>query len=651
MKKIQQTWDWLVLANVTPDLAVAQFGELQRQVPLLYALLSLNAVAVASTHYDVAPVSATVIVPALLVTASIIRMVSWLRKGGQAITAAHAIMQLRRTIVLAAILAVAYISWSLFLSRYGGDREQAHIAIFIAVTVIGCIFCLMPLPQAALVVTVIVMGPSLAHYVSRNDPIYAAIGVNIALVTVVMMRVLLNSHLGFVQVVQSRTETERLNREITLLAHTDPLTGLPNRRLFFDRLETAIEEASGAGQDFALGVIDLDRFKSVNDSMGHFFGDQLLEAVGNRLTEAFPPDGFISRLGGDEFAFQIAMNGDDAADLAARTCEYLSEPYRIGEVTVSVGASCGLATLASIRNGVGSLYDAADYALYVSKSERRGIVTQYSAAHEDRIRTERVIEAALQSADLESEMDVHFQPIMGGRDCTIVSVEALARWTSPLVGSIGPDVFIPLAERMGIVHRLTERLFRKAIRVLEDLPRDIKLSFNLSAHDLASSETILNLVSTIRQSGFSPSRFVFELTETAVMRDFAIAEKSILLLRAMGAQIALDDFGTGQSSLSYLRQLPIDKIKIDRSFINDAVSAEGRELLEAIIALSKKMRISCVAEGIETAEHLNILRALGCDAFQGYFFSRPVAADRIVDFARKADMSGAMEARQVAVFH
>lgn len=644
MKKISKTWDWLILADVTPDLAVAQFNALQRQVPLLYALLSLNTFAVAYTHFAVAPFWTTVLIPGVLVSASIIRMISWLRRRGQIVSATVAIAQLRRTAILGAILAVAYISWSLFLSRYGGDREQAHIAFFIAVTVIGCIFCLMPLPQAALAVTVIVMGPSLIHYISSGDPIYAAIGINITLVTIVMMRVLLNNYQGFVQVVQSNTETARLNREITLLAHTDPLTGLPNRRLFFTRLEAALEEASATDQELALGVIDLDRFKSVNDSMGHLFGDQLLEAVGSRLKNAFPPEGFVSRLGGDEFAFQIKLSGDDAAALATRICELLSEPYRIGDVTVSVGASCGLATLSGIKGGVGSLYDAADYALYVSKSERRGMVTQYSAAHEDRIRTERVIEAALQSADLESEMDLHFQPIMGGSSCTVVAVEALARWTSPLVGSVGPDVFIPLAERTGIIHRLTDRLFRKAIRVLEKLPRDIKLSFNLSAHDLARSQTILNLVSAIRQSGFSPSRFVFELTETAVMRDFVVAEKSILLLRALGAQIALDDFGTGQSSLSYLRQLPIDKIKIDRSFINDVTSVEGRELLAAIIALSKKMRINCIAEGIETAEHLSILRELGCDEFQGYFFSQPLTADRIVDYAARASSPPALKA-------
>lgn len=627
---------WLTFVDIQPELAVAQSRALQTQAPLLYALLSVNMVAVAYTHLGLAPDWMAIWIPALLVSANMLRMVSWLRKRGQSANAAESVALLRRTSVLSAVLSLIYITWALGLSHFGGDREQTHVAIFIAITVVGCIFCLMPLPQAALGVTVIVTVPYLAYYFSKCDAVYAAIGINILLVTVVMVYVLLNTYRDFVENVRSKVKTERLNREITLLAHTDALTGLPNRRLFFSDLSQAIDQARATGTDLALGIVDLDRFKAVNDTMGHFLGDRLLETVAARFKAHFPDDGTVSRLGGDEFAFQIRSSGAEAVNIANKICEVLSEPYEVGGATVSIGASCGIATLSSIGTGQGggSLYDAADYALYSAKGHRRGFATLYSAEHENRIRSERAMEAALQMADLDAEIDVHFQPIMGPGGRTLIAVEALARWTSPTMGRVGPDIFIPLAERTGIVHRLTQILFKKALAVAERMPCDIKLSFNLSAHDLISPATILALVAAIRTSAVTPSRIIFELTETAVMRDFSAAEDSIRMLRSLGVQIALDDFGTGQSSLSHLRLLPIDKVKIDRSFVADADRPEGYDLLAAIIALCAKMKISCVAEGVETARQLDILLNLGCNEFQGYHFSKPLPAEAILQWAK-----------------
>lgn len=630
-----KAYRWLTFVDIQPELAVAQFRALQTQAPLLYALLSVNTIAVAYTHVGRAPDWMAIWIPAFLVSTNMIRMVSWLSKGRLGDDAAVAVSHLRRTSILGAVMAFTYITWSLGLSQFGGEREQTHVAIFVAITVVGCIFCLMPLPQAALGVTVVVTVPYLAYYFLKGDAVYAAIGINILLVTVVMIRVLLNSYRDFVENVRSKVETGRLNREITLLAHTDALTGLPNRRLFFSELSEAIDIARQTQTDLALGIVDLDRFKAVNDTMGHNFGDRLLEAVAGRLRTHFPAEGAVSRLGGDEFAFRISSNGEDAVTLANTMCGALSEPYELGGVTVSIGASCGIATLSSIGTGQGggSLYDAADYALYSAKSDRRGFATLYSAEHEKRIRSERAMEAALQTADLDAEIDVHFQPIMrdGGR--TLLAVEALARWTSPTMGRVGPDVFIPLAERTGIIHRLTQTLFRKSLAVAERLPPDVKLSFNLSAHDLISPATVLALVSMIRMSAVKPSRIIFELTETAVMRDFEAAEDSILMMRSLGMQIALDDFGTGQSSLSHLRRLPIDKLKIDRSFVADADRPDGHDLLAAIIALCAKLKIGCVAEGVETAGQLDVLQGLGCEEFQGYYFSKPLPAAAILQWA------------------
>jgi predicted signal transduction protein with EAL and GGDEF domain len=276
-----------------------------------------------------------------------------------------------------------------------------------------------------------------------------------------------------------------------------------------------------------------------------------------------------------------------------------------------------------------ALYDSADYALYTAKSDKRGSSMLFSAEHERRIRFDRSLEEALQSAELDKEMDVHLQPIVhvetGGIEC----VEALARWTHQDLGPIGPDVFIPLAERMGLINKLTLLLLRKALSSARLLPKGMRLSFNLSGHDLVSSQTMLAIIALVRVSNVDPRNLIFELTETAVVRDLAVAEQSIAALRALGARIALDDFGTGQSSLSYLHRFPIDKVKLDRSFLAGMNEPQGPKLLEAVISLCHSIGIECVAEGVEQPDQLQCLRDMGCDYYQGYLFSKPMPMSAI----------------------
>ena len=630
MHSIRRLWAWITLASVEPDLAVAQFNELQGQIPLLYALLCVNALALSYTHFGLAPAWMAIWVPAILIVASLGRMFVWLKRSSDIVDASLALKNLRRTALLACVLASAYIAWSLTMNGYGGEREHAHVALFIAITVIGCIFCLMHLPQAALAVSLIVTVPYLCFYFWMRDAVYAAIAINILLVTVVMIRVLLNTFGGFRSLIETQAETKRLNREVTVLAHTDILTGLPNRRLFFAELESKIEQFDGTKFPISMGVIDLDRFKSANDTFGHLVGDRLLEIVGKRLKDIFGADHLVARLGGDEFAFLVDADGAQAIKIANHACMALAEPFEFDEQTITIGASCGVATIDDATTGGRSLYDMADYALYNAKSEGRGFATLYSAEHADRIRTERAIEIALQAANLDIEMDVHFQPIIRISDGTVMAVEALARWNSPELGNVRPDIFIPLAERAGIVRGLTLTLLCKTLRHFERLPPTMRVSFNLSAHDLACSETVLGIISLIRRSAIEPSRIIMELTETAVLRDFVVAKQSIELLRAMGILIALDDFGTGQSSLSYLHKLPINKVKIDRSFVRDSDTPPGRDLLTAVVLLCRSMRMGCIAEGVENERQLEIIRDIGCDAYQGYLFAKPMPVEEFL---------------------
>lgn len=614
---------WLTLRDTSPEMLLAQFKELRRQIPMLYALLSVNALAVSYTHYNLAPHWMTVYLPGVLIAVSVYRMAVWFSLKTVDLAPAAIQHLLRRTILLAMALAGAFVTWALALNSFGGAYEEAHVAMFIAITVIGCIFCLMNLPQAVVLVMVIVTIPYLTYYTSTQNPVFIAIAMNILLVTCVIMRVVVNSFRSFTQLVMSRVETERLGRENLRLAHTDALTGLPNRRHFFHELAERLEAARSGSHAFAVGILDLDRFKAVNDTYGHIIGDRLLEQVGRRLIASAPSGLVVSRLGGDEFGFFGDLSTTEAQSLSERFCEALSAPYQIEGLTALIGSSCGVSVFPDGGKSAHELFDHADYALYNSKNAGRGVTTVYNTEHETKIQSDRAIEAALRGADLEAEMDVHLQPIVRGRPGDIIGVEALARWTHPVLGSVRPDLFIVIAERAGLIHELTLVLLRKALKTLEALPEPIYLSFNLSADNVTSARTALAIVALVRNADIDPARLTLELTETAVMRDFDVARQSIQMFRAMGARVALDDFGTGYSSLSYLHRLPIDRIKIDRSFVRDCASPAGRSILISILALCASMKLECVVEGVETEEQLATLEELGCDCFQGYLFARP----------------------------
>ncbi|MDF0541703.1 EAL domain-containing protein [Sphingobium sp. H39-3-25] len=627
---------WLTLRWTKPVVAVAQFRALRRQIPFLYALLTVNACAVSYTHYGIAPDSLTIGACGLLSSICIIRMVTWMVPQRSPVTPKSAIRQLRKTTILAGILAIAFVSWSLLLDRYGGAFERGHVALFIAITVIGCIFCLMNLPQAALLVTVAVTIPYMVYYLWSGQPVFIAIAANIALVTAVMIQVLLSSFRGFKIMVESRqeladkqAEAQRLSDENARLAHTDSLTGLPNRRYFFSQLEALIAERQETCEPFAVGVMDLDRFKPVNDTYGHVLGDRLLGEIGDRFYAVSGQDIIIARLGGDEFGVILTQGTGDAVRVGQMLCELISQPFMFDDIRVTIGCSCGMALFPDAGANAHELFDRSDYALYHVKSRRTGGCALFSLEHETRIRSERAIEAALQTADFDAEMDVHFQPIIDTDRMVVTGVEALARWTSPTMGQVAPDQFVSIAERVGLIHMITLCLYEKALRQAETLPGKLGLSFNLSANDIASPDTIDAIVALTRSAEIEPSRITFELTETALMRDFDLAVDALRALRALGAHIALDDFGTGYSSLSYLRQLPLDKIKVDRSFVADLHEPSRRNIVTAIIGLCETMALECVVEGIENIRQLEQMRDLGCHVAQGFLFSPPLALEAL----------------------
>ncbi|MFG5120152.1 putative bifunctional diguanylate cyclase/phosphodiesterase [Methylorubrum sp. POS3] len=626
-----------LFARLCDRIAVRQIIELRSQVVSLYALLSINACALAFTHLGLAPAWLTLACPALFVTLCATRSVQWWRLRPETLSAHEARRRLRLTGILATVLSVVFLGWAFAISTYGGPYEQGHMAIFVAITVIGCIFCLTHLPIAALSVALIVTVAFLSYCLASGNAVFIAIALNTTFVTVVMVRILVNNFLAFIKLTRSQLEAERLAEENARLALTDSLTGLPNRRAFFQQVEALTEEtaqrAAEDGLPFALAIFDLDRFKPINDTYGHKAGDRVLQETGRRLAACAGPEVVVARLGGDEFGVLLRRpaEGGDPAEVCARICEALRVPIRLGEALVTTGCSAGLALFPSAGRTAAELFDRADYALYHSKLHRRGHTTVFSQEHESAIRTERTIEDALHSPDLAQQLEVHVQPILDLRTSRVVMVEGLARWTHPILGRVTPDRFIAAAERCGAIHRLTATLLRKALADAARLPPEIGLSFNLSAHDLVSRETVAAILAIVGESGLDPRRLTLELTETALMRDFERAREGITLLRALGIRIALDDFGTGYSSLSYVHRLPLDRVKIDRSFMADLHSARGERIVATILDFCRNLDLSCVVEGVETEEQRTILHRLGGRFLQGYLIGKPMRMTALLD--------------------
>jgi diguanylate cyclase (GGDEF)-like protein len=636
MLRLSRLVRWYAEIGNDPALAVSQAVNLRRQVPLLYGLLLINSLAVAITHRNHAPLTLTLSVPAILFTITAGRMIHWFagsRKGPPGHEEAR--RQLRAMALMAGPVSIAYSAWSLALSPYGGAFEQAHLALYISTTVIGCIFCLAVLPQAALLVAVAVLPAFLIMCFMREHLVFVTIGINVTLVLAVLLRVLLNSSETFRQQVRSGTilsaqheELQRLNEDNRRLALTDSLTALPNRRKFYADLDDLTQDADGT--PFAVGVLDLDRFKPINDTYGHQIGDRLLVAIAERLRETASPAFRVYRLGGDEFGL-IDFDVDGFEQACERLLQQIHAPLQIGEIVISVGGSLGIAAYPVAGTTASDLFDRADYALYHAKhANGGGGVCVFTASLETAVRADRAIEIALQASRFEDELSVVLQPIVALKTGQLHAVEVLARWTSPLVGEVSPAEFIAIAERSTVIHSITRTVIRKGLQAAQRLPEDVSVSFNISACDLTSATTLAFIRREIESTGIRPARIWIEITETAVMRNAEAAAEALNAFRDLGVRIALDDFGTGYSSLSYVHRLPLDKIKIDRSFVNDVGREEGDRITGAVITLCHTMGLQCVAEGIETTAQLELLQNAGCEYGQGYLFSKPLPVEDLL---------------------
>ncbi len=431
------------------------------------------------------------------------------------------------------------------------------------------------------------------------------------------------------QAVSARAMAERMQAEIQTLADCDALTGLPNRRSFFRELDVALL-ATDHGQPFDLALIDLDGFKPINDIYGHSVGDDLLIAVAGRLRQAVAGKGIAARMGGDEFA--LVLSGvTDLEAFGTELCDVLRETYLLsGGVAANISASVGFVRAHDRSLAPSQLLERADYALYFAKQNLRGAPVVFSERHEAEMRDFSVVDQTLRTSDLDTELSIVFQPQYDVVESRTIGFEALARWQSARLGAVRPDVFIKAAERSGLITRITLLLLEKALATVKTWPEDTRVSFNLSARDLRSAISIANICAAVRNSGIDPHRIEFEITETAMLTDFEQACEALLRLKAMGCRIAVDDFGSGYSSFSYIHRLPVDKIKIDRSFVIQLVKhASALKIIKTIIDLCRNLNLDCVIEGVETQAEMAKLAQVKARYIQGYLFARPMPADDV----------------------
>jgi len=431
---------------------------------------------------------------------------------------------------------------------------------------------------------------------------------------------------------------EAANRQLRHLATHDALTGLPNRVLLDDRLTQAVAHADRDGRSFALMVCDLDRFKLVNDSLGHLAGDQLLQEVARRLTGLVRSVDTVARLGGDEFVLLITsiQDSEDARRVAAHAIEVLQTPVRIAGIDVHTSPSIGIAFYPADGRTIEALTAHADAAMYCAKQRGRGNVQCYeggmNAGSEDRVQ----LESDLHNAIALKQFELYYQPKVNTATGTVRSAEALIRWNHPERGLIPPDGFIPLAEECGLIGAIGDWVVREACRQArawqDSGMAPLRVSVNLSASQFRGSGLTQSIRTALEAANLHPQYLEVELTESAVMSK---PEESIAILEqlsTMGVLVSVDDFGSGYSSMSYLRRFPIDKLKIDRVFINEIASRpEDASIVRAIVSLAHSLRLKVVAEGVETPAQLDFLKNVGCDEYQGFHFSRPVSA---IEFER-----------------
>jgi diguanylate cyclase (GGDEF)-like protein/PAS domain S-box-containing protein len=464
--------------------------------------------------------------------------------------------------------------------------------------------------------------------VHRREPYYSEIALRDGRTFAVNHRPMPDG--GLVAIHQDITAQKQAEGQITYMARHDGLTGLANRAVLLEKMEEAMARLRRHGNRFTIFMLDLDLFKTVNDSLGHPVGDELLKVVATRLLECTRETDVVARLGGDEFAVLATADGEQresAITVASRLLEAVAAPCDLDGHQLNIGTSIGVALAPEHGTEVDQLLKNADLALYKAKAEGRDAYRFFEDAMGVEARTRRAHQVELRNALANDEFELHYHPIIDIRTGETASIEALIRWRHPQRGMIAPCNFIPLAEESGLIHPIGDWVLRKACSDAVRWPPQIKVDVNLSAVQFRKSNPVDDFCKLLNDTSLPPERLELEITESVLLQNNVEHVEALHQLRLMGISIVLDDFGTGYSSLSYLRMFPFDKIKIDRSFVHElAKNADCAAIVSAVAGLGSSLRIGTVAEGIETGDQLLLVHAAGCTHAQGFLFGRPCPA-------------------------
>jgi diguanylate cyclase (GGDEF)-like protein len=552
--------------------------------------------------------------------------------------------ELRKMLVFAVVFSLAFCTWSFALMSTRPSTDHDFIILFASLAAIGCAYGVSRYPAAARTPLLLLGVPLSGRLIFTSDPAHVAMGVGLFTILVVLLWQLGLHDEGFRELVESRTaislERERAQRAERLakaekakaksIADTDPLTGLANRRAFLRALGRRAARLARSRGGFALAMVDLDGFKPINDTFGHASGDRVLEGIGSRLARAAGDGALIARTGGDEFALLLprvrTMAGADGAGIAI--CAALQEPFLVDGREFRISGCCGVTLLRPGDCDVEEALIRADTALYRAKEGGRSGVAVFTPEMHEIHRRRILVEKALRLPETLERIGLVFQPITDLATGELKALEALARWHDETLGRIPPDQFIPIAEQINVIEQISDKLLAQAAAEAVRWASSVRLSFNVSAVQLCTAGSAQRLLAVLGRAGLDPARLQVEVTETALLADFEVARENLQALRGAGARIVLDDFGAGHASISYLREMQFDGVKLDGALIASvADSLRSRRLLKGVLDLCAALGLPSVAEHIETEEQLHLLRELGCREGQGFLLSPPLHAE------------------------
>lgn len=625
-------------------LLTEQFRTLRPQVPAMYGAIIINMLFLAIVSApDVG--NAVFIAPALISVAIVGRLIVLWRSRDAIVTATVPEMRalMNGTLAAASVIAVGLVVWVEIIQR-SGIEARTYVALFTALCTICTASCLSSLPLAAYIVMALGTLPISVSLMMSGNIMMGSMGANLLLIAPLIVSKIYRQHERLCHMVDSRSVIAAEKRKANEMAYHDALTGLANRRAFLNEIARA--SATLPPTAVAMGMIDLDGFKIINDTYGHHIGDALLLEAGRRFQQLDLGDALIARLGGDEFAILLrdVIALDEARDRIAQLGRVFDKPFTLGAQVLRLRASIGMALNVTQADTTLALIARADLAMYEAKRDRSPEIRLFTPEMEAIYRRRLAVEQALATPEENDLIVLHYQPVVDARTDRIIAFEALARWTHPKLGVISPAEFIPLAEQAGMTRAMTMHLLSLALDAASRWPKEVGLSFNLSGAELNSPTMAEQILAELRKRQFDPGRLSIEVTETALLGDFAAARSALAILQRGGVRILLDDFGAGYASIGYLRELRFDGIKLDGSLIASLMeSPSARDLLVGVLHLCKAIGAPVTAEMVESADQHDLLRTLGVQKLQGYFMSRPLTAEQALqacDHEQRAVRSG-----------